>query len=333
MKSYNRHLRPTVTVICHSYNHAPYIRQTLESILMQETDFPIEVIVHDDASTDGTAEIIREIVAKEPGRIFPIFQEDNQFSQGNRPSQFTIPKAKGEYIALCEGDDYWIGCQKLQKQVDALRRHPELALCVHPAMRFSMRTGRQKRGFYYGSNERIMPPQTVVARHNQFAPTASILMRAEQARKLPSWFFVERGLPVGDFFIEAILGRKGVLYIPDIMSVYRRNVPESYTNRFRRSAGPSLEDSMFRMLYFTEKLRGIDGIPENALNQRLCYIRLNYALQFLAMGDKERFDKVTHPIRLKGHRFLLIALAVIRNNELMFNIARKVFVYFRRLRD
>lgn len=323
---------PTVSAICHTFNHAPYIRQTLESLLVQETDFPVEIIVHDDASTDGTADIIREIATDNPERIVPIFQQENQFSQGRRPPHFTFPRAQGQFIALCEGDDYWSAGEKLQKQVDAMGRHPEIDLCIHPAMRLSMRKGTQSKGFDHGPNERVIEATETVARHNQFAPTASMLMRTTQAQSLPDWFFDEPGLPVGDFFIEALLGRKGVLYLPKNMAVYRRDVPESYTNRFRRSSGQDLEESMTRMLYFTEKLRGLEEIPDWAIDQRLSYIRLNYALQFLAMADRERFDRTSRQIRLHGHRGVLMALATMRRNRLAFATGRKAFQQLRRLR-
>lgn len=324
---------PTVSVICHTYNHAPYIRQTLESMLVQETDFSVEIIVHDDASTDGTADIVREIATDKPERIAPIFQKGNQFSQGKRPPRFTFPRARGEFIALCEGDDYWTDPQKLQKQVDALRRHPEVDLCVHPAMRLSMRTGKAKKGFDHGPRERIVPSDAIIARHNQFAPTASVLMRTHAAQNLPDWFFNEPGLPVGDFFIEAILGRKGVLYLPDTMSVYRRDVPGSYTNQFRKSSGQALEQSLERMLYFTEKLRGMEGIPEAALDQRLSYVRLNYALQFLIAGDRERFIRTSRDIRLRGHGGLQAILATIRRSRVAFAAGRRAFNTLRRLKD
>ena len=324
---------PTVSVICHTHNHASYIRQTLEHMLMQETDFSVEIIVHDDASTDGTADIIREIATDNPERIASIFQQGNQFSQGKRPPRFTFPRARGEFIALCEGDDYWTDPHKLQRQVDVLRRHPEIDLCVHPAMRLSMRTGKQKKGFDYGPKERVIQPETVIARHNQFAPTASVLMRTRAAQNLPDWFFNEHGLPVGDFFIEAILGRKGVLYLPDTMSVYRRDVAGSYTDTFRTTSGDKLEARLERMLYFVGKLRGMEGVPQDALDQRLSYVRLNYALQFLIAGDRERFIRTSRDIRLQGHGGLQTAVAAMRQSRVAFAAGRRAFNALRRLKD
>lgn len=320
---------PVVSVLCHCHNHEPYIRHTLQKILAQKTDFPTEVIVHDDASSDGSQEIIREFCNHNNSCIITILQDHNQFVQGRRPPHFTFPKARGEFIALCEGDDYWTSPNKLQKQVDAMRRHPEVNLCTHPAMRMSMHTGKQKKSFNYGPRERLIEPACVIARHNQFSPTASVLMRTQAVQDLPDWFFNEPGLPVGDFFIEAILGRKGVLYLPETMSVYRREVPGSYTDRFRRLSGQSLENSLDQMLYFTEKLRGMEGIPEQALDQRLSYIRLNYALQFLAIGDQERYSATSSEIKLDRHRIPQAALAIVRKSDLAFRLGRWGFEHLR----
>ena len=109
---------PLLSICCVTYNHKKYIRQCLDSFLMQKTNFKFEIIIHDDASTDGTADIIKEYYEKYPDIIKPIFQTENQFSQGKSISKtFIYPRIKGKYVALCEGDDYWTDPYKLQKQV------------------------------------------------------------------------------------------------------------------------------------------------------------------------------------------------------------------------
>ncbi len=121
-----------VSISCLTYNHADYIRQCLDGFIMQKTDYKFEVLVHDDASTDGTQDIIREYEEKYPDIIKPIYQTENQYSQGiNIDHTFQWPRIKGKYVAYCEGDDYWIDEYKLQKQYDAMESHPNCALCVH----------------------------------------------------------------------------------------------------------------------------------------------------------------------------------------------------------
>ena len=122
--------KPLVSVCTLAYNHAPYIRECLEGILMQKTNFAFELIIHDDASTDGTADIIREYEAKYPDIVKPIYQTENQYCKRIGISRtYIYPRVKGKYIALCEGDDYWIDPYKLQKQVDFLEKNDEYALC------------------------------------------------------------------------------------------------------------------------------------------------------------------------------------------------------------
>lgn len=129
-----------VSISCITYNHAPYIRQCLEGFMMQQTNFAFEVLIHDDASTDGTTEIIKEYEARYPDVIKPIYEEENQWVKGRRGSAvFNFPRARGKYIALCEGDDYWTDPLKLQKQVDFLESNITYALCCH---RFKTLIGR-----------------------------------------------------------------------------------------------------------------------------------------------------------------------------------------------
>lgn len=121
---------PLVTIRCITYNHEPYIRQCLEGFVMQQTNFPFEAIVHDDASTDGTAAIIREYAEKYPDIIKPIYETENQYSKHDGSlDRIMDAHMNGKYIALCEGDDYWIDPLKLQKQVDLLEQYPECSMC------------------------------------------------------------------------------------------------------------------------------------------------------------------------------------------------------------
>lgn len=128
--------KPLVSICSITYNHAPFIRQCLDGMLMQKTDFPFEIIINDDCSTDGTTEIIKEYAEKYPAIVKPIFHKENQYQKGIRGmfQRFVFPKAQGKYIALCEGDDYWTDPLKLQKQVDFLESHPDYSLCFHNAV-------------------------------------------------------------------------------------------------------------------------------------------------------------------------------------------------------
>lgn len=136
---------PLVSICCLTYNHTPFIRKCLDGFLMQKTDFPIEILIHDDASTDGTDDIIREYTAKYPDLIFPLFETENQYSKGHAGEmdiKYNYSRARGKYIAYCEGDDYWTEPLKLQKQVDFLEEHPEYSVCFHRCRSFYVKEDR-----------------------------------------------------------------------------------------------------------------------------------------------------------------------------------------------
>jgi len=120
---------PVVSVLCLTYNHEQYIRQCIEGFLMQETTFKVEFIIHDDASTDSTTGIVRDYARALPGLIRGLYQEVNQFSQGRSVAAICFEKARGKYIAACEGDDYWTVPHKLQKQVELFEARPEVVMC------------------------------------------------------------------------------------------------------------------------------------------------------------------------------------------------------------
>ena len=125
---------PLLTIRCLVYNHEPFLRQCLDGFVMQKTNFPFEAIVHDDASTDGSAAIIREYAEKYPDIIKPIFETENQYRKHDGSIARIMEAAvhpNSKYIAFCEGDDYWIDPNKLQIQVDFLENHPDFVMTSH----------------------------------------------------------------------------------------------------------------------------------------------------------------------------------------------------------
>lgn len=132
-----------VSICCITYNHAPFIRKALDGFLMQQAPSCVpqgakmsdwcEILIHDDCSTDGTDAIIREYAAKYPDLIFPLYEEVNQYSQGKEDviDMYNYGRARGQYIAYCEGDDYWTDSYKLQKQVDFMDSHIDYSVCFH----------------------------------------------------------------------------------------------------------------------------------------------------------------------------------------------------------
>ncbi|EON93917.1 glycosyl transferase family protein [Marinobacter lipolyticus SM19] len=128
---------PLVSIVCHTYNHKEFVENALNGFLMQETTFPFEIIIHDDASIDGTQEIIKQYQERYPSIIKPIFQEANIFRIGHRPTMYSFPAANGKYIAFCEGDDYWIDRYKVQKQTAFLEDNLDTVICYTDSTPFA----------------------------------------------------------------------------------------------------------------------------------------------------------------------------------------------------
>ena len=211
-----------VSVLCAAYNHEEYLRQTLDSFLNQKTDFPFEVLVNDDASTDSTGDIIREYAAKYPDVIRPFYQKENLYSRRiNLYDVVFFPACRGEYIAVCEGDDYWNDPEKLQLQVNWLDTHPEYSACVHNSIgRF---TDQPDKVLFAQDGDRDIPFEQVVQGMSHAYHTSSILARREFILNPPDYRDV--AYHQGDFTDYAIgvrLGLSGkVRFLDRCMSVYR----------------------------------------------------------------------------------------------------------------
>lgn len=208
-----------VTIRCIAYNHEPYIRQCLEGFVIQKTNFRFEAIVHDDASTDGTAAIIREYAEKYPDIIKPIFETENQYSKRDGSLRRIMDShTRGKYVAMCEGDDYWIDPLKLQKQVDFLESHPDYSMCFHNAIKYYENCNRVEL-FNSFANDCDLSVHDAV--HNWFVPTASMMMRADISLERPDWV---RTIYSGDYttILLAIMRGK-IRCIHGLMSVYRIN--------------------------------------------------------------------------------------------------------------
>ena len=211
-----------VSVLCATYNHEEYLRQTLDSFVNQKTDFPFEVLVNDDASTDGTGDIIREYAAKYPEIIRPFYQKENLYSRRiNLYDVVFFPACRGEYIAVCEGDDYWNDTEKLQLQVNWLDAHPEYSACVHNSIgRF---TDQPDKVLFAQDGDRDIPFEQVVQGMSHAYHTSSILARREFILNPPDYRDVayHQGY-FTDYAVGVRLGLAGkVRFLDRCMSVYR----------------------------------------------------------------------------------------------------------------
>lgn len=222
-----------VSVICNAYNHERYIRDALDGFLMQKTNFAFEVLIHDDASTDRTADIIREYEAKYPDIIKPIYQTENQYSKDPATVHtLQYSRVRGKYIALCEGDDYWTHPLKLQRQVDAMEMHPEVDMCAHGAYRVDAESKKNTALISPARKNTVFSARQVIMGGGAFVATNTLLYRTNLAMNPPSFM---RYFPF-DYALQ-ISGalKSGMLFIPDIMSSYRYLSANSWTSQMHNN--------------------------------------------------------------------------------------------------
>lgn len=212
-----------VSVLCTAFNHGKYIRQALESFVTQQTNFPFEVLVNDDCSCDDTADIIREYAGKYPHIIRPFYQQKNLYSQGiNIYEHVFYPNAKGRYIALCEGDDFWSDPMKLQLQVDFLESHPDYSACVHNTRLLFCDGSEENRELIPVSEDRDIPFEQVIKGMHVSYHTSSILSRREYLINSPDFKAVAARYGFSDYPIGIWLSMNGrVRFLERFMSVYR----------------------------------------------------------------------------------------------------------------
>ena len=220
-----------VSTYCLAYNHEKFIRDALEGFVSQKVNFRYEVLVHDDASTDGTARIIREYEEKYPDIIKPIYQKENQYSKGiDIVGTIITPRLKGTYIAICEGDDYWTDPEKLQRQVDILEAMPSCIACVHQTLEIGCRSGRKRLISPY-REDGFVDMQTIISGGNKAFQLSSLVFRKKALEEIPQFVSAVKG--TGDSALSMFLGLKGdIFFINRTMSVYRMLSSESsWTSR------------------------------------------------------------------------------------------------------
>ncbi len=219
-----------VSVWCQTYNHKEYIKDALEGFVSQQTNFAYQVIVFDDASTDGTSDIVREYAAKYPKIFHIIIAEENTFSNPEKwkwPLQIQPKYLTGKYVSFCEGDDYWIDPHKLQIQVDYMESHPECSLYLHNGLWIDCRDlSMETMNPYDDDAEQEVSAEKLIMQYKKNPPTASMLCRRELI-ETPSFM---NELLTRDYVLQLYALTKGsVHYNSRIMSVYRFRRKGSYT--------------------------------------------------------------------------------------------------------
>ena len=288
-----------VSVVCNAYNHEKYIRSALDGFVMQKTTFPFEVLVHDDASTDRTAEVIREYEIKYPDIIKPIYSTENQYSKNDGSlDRIQYGRVQGKYIALCEGDDYWTDPLKLQKQYDLLESHPEIDICATAAK-------TEKNGEITGqiapvTKDTIISLQEVILGGGGFVATASLMYRTS-IQKNPLPFFNVLRLDYTTQIAGSIRG--GMLYLAEDTCVYRLATVGSWTNRMsndsaKQTAHINRVKKMLMQLDIDTSRKYHDVITKKIkMNQFDIYLLEHDYKTICSDENKEFFMKMSMPKR------------------------------------
>jgi glycosyltransferase involved in cell wall biosynthesis len=250
---------PRVSVCIVTFMQKETIGQCLDSVLAQRTTFPYEVIVGDDCSTDGTAEICAEYEQRHEGRITAILHATRAGMMENTRS--VSSRARGEFIAWCDGDDFWTDPHKLELQVAALTAHPGCDLCSHRAEIVEQDGSPTGRAFpQFG--DRIIAADELLRRDGGLISTSSLMSRTSLMRQAPEWFF---RMPVGDYFGQAIGAfRGGAVHLGRSMCAYRRDSMGTHL-----IAGRSARDQMRFYCLMIEGLLGLDSMSQGAHRRRI----------------------------------------------------------------
>jgi glycosyltransferase involved in cell wall biosynthesis len=293
MKILKMNIEPLVSICCLTYNHEAYIRQCLEGFVMQKTNFQFEVLIHDDASTDSTADIILEYVSKYPNIIKPIYQTENQYLKGiNVSAEYQYLRAKGKYIALCEGDDYWTDPYKLQKQVDFLEANPNYAM-VHT--RYLIYVEKTK------SFEQVAPVEKSgdifyeLLASNQIA-TLSVLMRKDCLIEAINANILNLNFLTGDYPLWLFFAQRYKIgYLSDCTAVYRL-LEESLSHTNDPVRKYQFAQSVFDVRYFFGKETEYRSILQKEIND-YNFSRILYAFR----NNRKDLGKLVYASLKKYH--------------------------------
>lgn len=221
-----------LSIRCFVYNQEPYLRQCLDGFVMQKTSFAFEAIVHDDASTDKSAEIIREYAEKYPEIIKPIYETENQYSKHDGSLRRIMDSAissSSKYVAICEGDDYWTDPYKLQKQVDFLEAHPECTMVCNRTKRYSEKDKHFIEDSFCLEKDGFLDTKDIIRKGGLYISTCSIIYRKSLLVDYPIYC---RKCHVGDYPLQIMAAMKGrMYYYNDAMSVYRVQINDSWTSQ------------------------------------------------------------------------------------------------------
>ena len=260
-------MEPIISVICNTFNQENYIEQALNSLISQKVSVPYEILVNDDASTDSTSDIVRLYEGKYPGIVKPIYQIENQYSKGvNITPDIQIPRAKGKYIAFCEGDDYWTDENKLQIQYDFMEANPQYSICCHA---YSMvgKNGELIEERYDLNGDGIVPIEKLIGNQLEVPHFSTLFVRAECLDGYDETFY---GKYPNDMKLRLYCAsKKPIYYLNKNMSSYRRFSEGSWTVRVGKNLDKFLKNQKEALVFLEHYDNYTDKIYHNIISDEL----------------------------------------------------------------
>lgn len=275
-----------VTVLCLTYNHEKYIRQALEGFVSQKTSYPFEIVVHDDASTDNTVTIIKEYEKNYPNLIKAIYQTQNLYSQGISCTKYCIERfCQGKYIALCEGDDFWTDCNKLETQISFMEKHPECTMTYHPVnyIMDEKIIGTDSNG----NKLKEVSVDELIYGGGTFCATLSLIFRKSVGLENPKF---RQMADVGDYPLQILTGLRGkVFYFPQVMGCYRKNHAGSWTSNLKKNHQKAVQHWNTEIAWLKELNNETDEKYFDAIFYRIAYCQVYlYELGYIQSIDVEK---------------------------------------------
>ncbi|AJQ99760.1 putative glycosyltransferase - possibly involved in cell wall localization and side chain formation of rhamnose-glucose polysaccharide [Enterobacteriaceae bacterium bta3-1] len=300
-----------VSICCITYNQESYITTAIESFLMQKTNFPFEIVISDDCSTDNTSGIIAKFAEKYPSIIKVIANDHNLGANDNFLNTFN--HSSGEYLATCEGDDYWCDEYKLQKQFDAMSINKNVMFSFHPCLLHRGQKVTNSASYNKGNVVAFYGVADVLQSLNQFAPTSSYMFSRQIVLMLPRWF---SNAPVGDLFLELYgMRNHSGLYLPWVMSVYRLEAIGSWSSGTQRKNDVYIQ----RHLSLIEHLEiASNDFPNarSAFSRKIAHIYLALAVRAIKYDDVNMFRSYLDSAN-KYHKYVSI-------KHVAFNFFKKI---------
>lgn len=319
----NKSYKYMVCARCFTYNHAPFIESALEGFAMQQTTFPTAFVVVDDCSPDGEPEIIKKwaesnLDFQESGYAYKKVMDYGELlfahhkTNGNasfailllKENHYQLKKSKlpylsewinhAKYLAVCEGDDYWIHPQKLQMQVDFLESHPNHSACIHAYRRDTIRGESviSTNCYKYSNSIETIPLEDIICNKNMFCATASWMYCASAWADYPEW--AKRG-PVGDKPFKLVICARGHIgYINELMSVYRVGVPGSWTQRVlrNRESEKKTRDGIIKIMKDFDQWT--EGKYHQYVRRTISYYYYSYWKTILIVRPYQKMKKLLH---------------------------------------